>query len=172
MTRAVNSFFDCRVGDKAVVVVQPGKDPQDVAVHGGHREAEADGSDGPGGVVPDAGQGPQGVIVGGQLSAVRFADDPGGFLQVADPAVIAQPLPQLVQLFLLAGGQRGDIRQGGEETLVIGQRRRDPGLLEHDLAEPDMVRAGVGAERQHPLVLVEPVQQRRRNVFHEKSPHC
>ena len=140
------------VGDEAVVVVQPGEDPEHVAVHGGHRESEADGSDGPCRIVPDAGQGAESVVVGGQLTAVLLTDDLRGLLQVPHPAVIAQPLPQLVELFLLA--------------------RRDAGLLEHDLAQPDVVGRRVRAEGQDAVVRVEPIEQRGGDVFHRKLPRC
>ena len=70
-------FFHCWFRDGSGVVVQTGEHPQHIAVHGGHRDAEADGRNGSRRVVPDAGQGPQGIIVGGQLSAVLLADDAG-----------------------------------------------------------------------------------------------
>ena len=160
------------VGDEAVVVVQPGENPEHVAVHSGHRESEADGSDGPCRIVPDAGQGAESVVVGGQLTAVLLTDDLRGLLQVPHPAVIAQPLPQLVELFLLARGQRRDVRQGSKETLIIGQCRRDAGLLEHDLAQPDVVGRRVRAEGQDAVVRVEPIEQRGGDVFHGKLPRC
>ena len=165
-------LFHRLFGDDGRVVVQAGKHPQHVAIHRRHRDAEADRGNGPRRVVPDAGQGPQGIVVGGQLSAVLLADDACCLLQVAHPAVIAKALPQLVQLFLPAGGKGRDVRQGGEKALVVGQRRRDPGLLQHDLAEPYMVGAGVGAEGQAALVFVEPVQQGRGNVFHLFCAPC
>ena len=153
-------FFHCRFRDGSGVVVQTGEHPQHIAVHGGHRKAEADG------------QGPQGIIVGGQLSAVLLADDACSLLQVAHPAVVAKTLPELVQLFFFAGGKGRNVRQGGEKAFVVGQCRRDPGLLQHDLAEPHMVGAGVGAEGQDAVVFVKPVQQGRGNVFHFFCAPC
>ena len=164
--------FDGGVGDQAAVVVQAGEHPEHVAVHCRDRDAEADGRNGPGRVVPDAGQGPQGIVIGGQPAAVLLADDAGRLLQVAHPAVITKALPQFVELFLLTGGQSGNVRQRGQKTLVIRQRSRNAGLLQHDLAQPDMIGAGVGAERQHALVCIEPIQQCRRDVFHEMLPRC
>ena len=161
-----------RVGDQPGIVVEPGKHPQNVAVHSGHREAEADGGNGPRRVLPDAGQGQQGVVIGRQLPAVLGADDLCRFLQVAHPAVITQSLPQLVQLFLLASGQRRDIRQGGKKALVVRQRRRDPGLLQHDLAQPDMVGRRVLPEGEDAAVGVEPVQQGRSDIFHLYLSPC
>ena len=111
-------------------------------------------------------------MIGGKLPAVLLTDDAGGLLQVAHPAVVAQPLPELVELFFFARRQRGNVRQGSEEALIIGQRRRDAGLLQHDLTEPDVVGAGVGAEGQDALVLVEPFQQCRGDVFHLFCSPC
>ena len=165
-------FFHLRICNDTGVIIQAGKHPQHIAVHRRHRDAKADGCNGPGGVVPDAGQGPQGIIVGGQLSAVLFADDACSLLQVAHPAVVAKTLPELVQLFLFAGGKGRNVRQGGEKAFVVGQCRRDPGLLQHDLAEPHMVGAGVGAEGQDAVVFVKPVQQGRRDVFHLFCAPC
>ena len=164
--------LDLGVGDEAVVVVQAGKHPQHIAVHRRHRQAEADGGDGTRRVVADAGQGAEGIVVGGQFAAVLRTDELCRLLQVPHPAVIAQTLPQLVELFLLAGGKGGDVRQSGKEPLIVGQRRRDAGLLQHDLTQPDMVRGGVGAEGQDAVVRMEPVEQGGRNVFHEMLPRC
>ena len=165
-------FFHCRFRDGSGVVVQTGEHPQHIAIHGGHRDAEADGCNGSRRVIPDAGQGPQGIIVGGQLSAVLLADDACSLLQVAHPAVVAKTLPEFVQLFLFAGGKGRNVRQGGEKAFVVGQCRRDPGLLQHDLAEPHMVGAGVGAEGQDAVVFVKPVQQGRRDIFHLFCAPC
>ena len=116
-------LFYRRFCNHARVIIQAGKHPQHIAVHGGHRKTEADGRDGPGGVLPDAGQRTQGGVVCGQLSTVLRTDELCSLLQVAHPAVIAQPLPQLMQLFLLASGKRGDIRQLLQKAVVIRQHR-------------------------------------------------
>ena len=165
-------FFYRRFCNHTGVIIQAGKHPQHIAVHGGHGQAEADGRDGPGGVLSDAGQCTQGGVVGGQLPAVLRTDELCGLLQVAHPAVIAQPFPQLMQLFLLAGGKRGDIRQRFQKAVVIRQHRRHPGLLQHHLAEPHMVRGGVLPEGQTAAVFVEPLQEGRRNVFHLFCAPC
>ena len=165
-------LFYRRFCNHARVIVQTGKHPQHIAVHGGHGKSEADGRDGSGGVLPDAGQRTQGGVVGGQLPAVLCTDELCGLLQVAHPAVIAQPLPQLMQLFLPAGGKRGDIRQRFQKAVVIRQHRRHPGLLQHHLAEPHMVGGGVLPEGQAAAVLVKPVQEGRRNIFHLFCAPC
>ena len=165
-------LFYPRFCNSARVIIQSGKHPQHISVHGRHGQPEADGRDGSRRVVPDAGQGAEGVVVGRKLAAVLLADDAGGFLEVAHPAVVAQTLPELVQLFFLTGRQRRDVRQRRQKALIIRQRRRDAGLLQHDLAQPDVVRAGVGAEGQDALVPVKPFQQGRGDVFHLFGPPC
>ena len=49
---------------------------------------------------------------------------------------------------------------------------RSFGCIMNDLAEPDVVGAGVGAEGQDALVLVEPFQQCRGDVFHLFCSPC
>ena len=163
-------FFDGGVGDGGRVVVQPGEHPQHVAVHRRGGQPEADGSDGPGGVGPHPRQSQQGVVVGGQLAAIFLTHHLGRLLQAVDPAVIAQPLPQLVQPLGVAGRQGRDVGQLPDEPLIVGQGRRHPGLLEHDLADPDVVGGGVLPERQDPVIPVKPVQQGGGNLFHRQCP--
>ena len=165
-------LFYRRFCNNSGVIIQAGKHPQHIAVHGGHGKTEADGRDGSGGVLSDAGQCTQGGVVGGQLPAVLRTDELCSLLQVAHPAVIAQPLPQLMQLFLPAGGKRGDIRQRFQKAVVIRQHRRHPGLLQHHLTEPHMVGGGVLPEGQAAAVLVKPLQEGRRNVFHLFCAPC
>ena len=87
--------LDLGVQDIVVAVQQPGGDPEHVAVHRGDGQPEGDGGDGPGGVVPDAGEGPQGVEIGGDDAAVALHHRFCPLLQVAHPVVVAQALPQL-----------------------------------------------------------------------------
>ena len=64
------------------------------------------------------------------------------------------------ELAAIAGGKGGGVRQFGHKTLVIGQRRRDAGLLEHDLADPDMICRRLLPERQEPSIQFKPLDQR------------
>ena len=85
----------------------------------------------------------------------------GRLLQVAHPAVVAQPLPKLQQLLLISCGQGLHRRAALHEPVEVGQHRRHPGLLEHDLRHPDAVRVADAAPRQDALVDIVPRQQRR-----------
>ena len=149
-----------RFGNIGRVIIQPGKYPQHVAVHRRGWDAKCNGGNSPSRVIPNAGQSAQGGIICGKLAAVLPADDLRRLLHVGHPAVIPQPLPQLAQLVRVAGGKGGGIRQFGHKTLVIGQRRRDAGLLEHDLADPDMICRRLLPERQEPSIQFKPLDQR------------
>ena len=59
--------------------------------------------------------------------------------QVAHPAVVPQPLPQLVELIVRAVGKDFDVRERFQKTGVVALYRLYPGLLQHDLREPHMV---------------------------------
>ena len=83
----------------------------------------------------------------------------GRFLQVSGPAVVAQSLPQLHQLILGQDGQSVDIRGRLQKTAVVVQHRRHPGLLEHNLRYPDMIRGGVAPPGEGTGILPVPDQQ-------------
>ena len=152
-------LFGGRRGDVPLVSRDPGSHPQHVAVHRRDGEAEGDGGDGPGGVVPHAGQGADLLIGGGKDSSVLLHDLTGSPLQVSGPAVIAQSLPQLHQCVLRDGSQVGHRRQSLQKAAVVVQHSGHPGLLEHDLRHPHPVGRGVAAPGQHPGVLPVPQQQ-------------
>ena len=63
-------------------------------------------------------------------------------VQIAGAGVVAEPLPGVQHLVERGGGQRANIGKTRHESVKIGADRRDRGLLQHDLAEPDAV--GVG----------------------------
>ena len=163
-------FLRCRGHDVGVVVVQPRKNAQDVAVHRGDGNAKRNAGHRARRIVTDARQTAQGVVVGGQVAAVLLADDAGSLLHIIDAVVVAQPLPQLAQGVRLTGRQRGGVRQSRDKSFIIGDGRCHTCLLEHDLADPDMVRRRLLPERQEPLVCVKPLQQRCGNGLHQKPP--
>ena len=148
--------------DIAVIVQQAGGHPQHIAVHGGHSDIKGDGCDGAGGVFPQSRQLFQRLKISRELPAVLLHQDAGGFFQVAGAAVIAKPLPQLQQLLLLHGSQRGDIRQGVGEPLEVCNTGLHPGLLQHDLRDPGAVGTGVFPPGEPAAVIVVPAQQQLR----------
>ena len=123
-----------------------------VSVHRRLRFPVGDGGDGPGGVVPDAGQGPQRFGFPRQLAAVLLHDLHRRFFQVPRPAVITQALPELEEPILLHLRQGAHIGERLQEAGVILPRGFDPGLLQHDLRDPDLVGRGLLPPGQGPPV--------------------
>ena len=69
------------------------------------------------------------------------------------------------EISAIAGGKGGGVRQFGHKTLVIGQRRRDAGLLEHDLRYPGIIGIVFISPGQDPFVFIVPFQKGFCNVF-------
>ena len=115
---------------------EPRRHPQQVPVHRRLRRAEVDGGNGGGGVVPDAGEGAQGVKAPGQLAAVLRDDLFRRALQIPGAGIVTQALPELQKPLLRHLRQSPHVRQLLHEPGEVGQHRRHPGLLEHDLADP------------------------------------
>ena len=151
--------FGGRQVDGGLVPADPGYYPQHIAVHGGTGLPEGDGADGAGGVCADPGQGKQALVVLGKHPAIFRHNDLSRFFQVAHPGVIAQSLPQLVQAVVLAGSKGLDIRQRRQKTEVVALDGLHPGLLEHDLRQPDVVRLPILPPRQIPPVFGVPSGQ-------------
>src|SRR5262245_45580355 len=63
-------------------------------------------------------------------------------MQIAGPRVVAEPGPRREDVVEIRFREIDDGRPAPEEGLVIGLHRRHGGLLQHDLAQPDMVRIG------------------------------
>ena len=89
----------------------------------------------------------------------------GAGVQVAGAGVVAEPRPGGEHVLQRGGGQRPDGRETDQESFIVRDRRRNGGLLQHDLAEPDVVWIGGlargGAPGQRPAVSVIPGEQRR-----------
>ena len=149
---------------------QPGHQPQHIAVHRRGAQIKANGADGTGGVVADPRQSPDGGMVGGEYTPVPRQDHLGGLLQIPHPAVVPKTFPELVQVVIRAGRQRADVRQGGQKAGVIAHHGLHPGLLQHDLREPYMVRLPIPPPGQITVKAVVPGQQRPRQpgqyMFH------
>ena len=100
---SADGFFGLRSGNVAVIVCQTGDHSKDVAVHRGFRLGEAGRSNGGGGVVSHAGKLQKPGVIVRKTAAVHH--QLGGLLQVPGPAVIAQSLPELHELFFGGGSQ-------------------------------------------------------------------
>src|SRR5438552_2948557 len=88
-------------------------------------------------------------------------------MQVARTGVIAEPLPGMQHVVEGSLGQRFEARKPRHKAVKISSYRRDGGLLQNDLVEPDVgwfgCLAGLGAPRQHAAMPVVPTQQRWRD---------
>ena len=105
----------------------------DVAIQGRLILPKSDRGNRPGGIAPNARQLAQLPGIRRQLAAMLFVHDLRGTLQVACPAVIAQPLPGRQHLLLGGRRQRRNARKALHPALEIKAHRFHAGLLEHDL---------------------------------------
>ncbi|MPN22717.1 hypothetical protein SDC9_170100 [bioreactor metagenome] len=85
-------------------------------------------------------------------------------MKIAGAAIITEPRPELHQQLLRRFGQRFDCGQGLHETLEIGDHRLDPGLLEHDLGDPDAVGVPILPPRQDARVNAIPTSDPGREI--------
>ena len=108
---------------------------------------EGDGRDRRRRIVADAGKRTERGRVVGEAAAELVGDDLGTGLQVARAGVVAEAGPGLHHVFARRGSERFHIRPARDEVLEIGFDRRDAGLLQHDLREPDAVRIRLHAAR-------------------------
>ena len=125
-------------------VLAPGQparqDALGVGLDDRRRAVEGEREDRPRDVPADPRQGPDRLRVVGEGPAVLADDRAGRRVELAGPAVVAQPLPQLEDLGLVRLGQRLDRREPREEPLEVGDHRRDRRLHQHHLRDQDAVR--------------------------------
>ena len=162
---------DRLAGHVRPVLKEPGQDPEHVPVHGGLRFTEGDGGDGSGGVGPHAGELFQFFRAIRKPAPVFVHHGQGALFQIPGPGIVAEALPQLQQPLLVAGGQGLHRGQFVHEPAVIGDHRRRPGLLEHDLRHQYGIGVPCSPPGEGPFVAVVPRHQGRCK-FHESSiPH-
>ena len=136
---------------------------QDIPVHCRCRQVKANGTDSAGGIIPHAGECPHLFPRAGKLSLILLRQLHRSPPEVRCTAVVAQPLPALVDLLLRRFRQclyRGKLRQ---KPLVVAFHRLHTGLLQHDLRQPDPIRLPILPPGQFPCMAGIPRQQRRRN---------
>ncbi len=114
-----------------------------------------------GGVPADTGQLGELSRIVGQSSAVSIGHLPRPGVKRSGPAVIAETAPRTQHLVLRGTGQGRGVREALEESLEVRNDRRHPGLLEHDLGDPDRVRIVRASPREVPSVFPVPTEQRR-----------
>ena len=61
--------------------------------------------------------------------------------------IVSEPSPKLIDFIELRSGKRLDVRETKQKLLEVWDYRRDLGLLQHALADPDMVRIACASPR-------------------------
>ena len=139
----------------------PAQDATDVGVEDGDALAEGEGPHRRGGVLADAGQGPQVGVGRGHRAVVPLVDQAGGRVQPEGSSGIAEAAPHPHRLAGAVRRQRGRRRPPGQPPDVRRQHPADRRLLQHDLADQHAPGRGVGpAPGQIPRMGVVPAQQR------------
>ena len=134
--------------DRRIEVEEPRENPVDIAIDHGARSVVGRRTDGRGGIVAHAAQGANLLQRDGEPSAEAFDDLPGGGMEIAGSAVIAESLPEFQHLVLGSGGERRDIGEPLREAEIVLRSLRHAGLLEDHLREPDAVGIARAAPRQ------------------------
>ena len=132
-----------------------------VAVHRHHRNTEGDAGDCGRSVGADPRQGPQPRKPRGKRPGSRHRLRTS--MQISSPGIISQPRPLLHDPVERGIRQVPHCREQCDESPEIRSNRRDGRLLQHDLAEPDVIRVSRLARQSTPwhapTMPVIPVQQ-------------
>ena len=131
-------------------------DPEDIPIHGSRPVIESDGRHRTSGIGADALELSKLHSRPWEFPTMIVHNLPCGRLHVPDPAVIAEPLPQLHELPFL---HFREVLHGGktfDEAVEVGDHRIHPGLLQHDLGNPYPVWAGLRAPWHLPFFRMEP----------------
>ena len=116
-----------------------GEDADDVAVDDGGEIAVRDAGDGTGGVASDAWEGEDIIEGAREYGGMFFANEAGGFLEIAGAGIIAEAFPEFEDVLVVGSGERGDGGEVFHPAFPVGNDCFDLGLLEHDFGNPDGV---------------------------------
>ena len=145
----------------------PGQHPVHIAVHYRCRQAEANGADGSGGVIPDT------FEAADALHSVREAPHGhylfGGRVQVTGTGIIAQTFPKAQDFIFRGLGQIFNGREALHKALPVSRSLRNPGLLKDDFTEPDGIRIHRTAPGKVPSVGGIPVQDGAGKSVHQRK---
>jgi len=108
------------------------QDTNDIAVENRRRLIKRDAANCAGGIRTDAGECQHSVEFAREFAVVFAHNDLGRALHVADPGVVAESLPQFVDLIGTGFGERLDIRKRSHPTFPVREDGFYLGLLEHD----------------------------------------
>ena len=121
---------------------------------------EGDRGDRPGRRSADPGERLERLHRARHLGAVAGDEDPGGPVKVPRAGIVPESLPRLQDGVQRRPGKGFHIGKFQEKTLVVGSDGFDPGLLEHDLRDPDPIRIPGLPPRHRPGRRPEPPQER------------
>jgi hypothetical protein len=112
-----------------------------------------------------------------ELGAVLGDDRLRGAMQVAGPAVVAEPAPEREHVVERRRGERAHVGKAGDEALEVAEHGRDLRLLQHHLGEPDAVRIAALPGQPVAAVLALPVddaagEPRRQRVAAAQAWRC
>ena len=138
---------------------QAGPHARDVPVHNHIRGVVSNAEDGPCRIVTHARERSRLLIIAAKMSAELFGNDFGGTVKITRAAIVTQSRPEFEHPFQGGARQASDGGKSLKEALVIGDHRRNLGLLEHDLRDQDLVRVARLPPGEVPAVLPEPAQE-------------
>ena len=138
----------CRLG--ILHIVEAGQHPPDIAVHRRHRLTESDARHRPCRVFPHPRKLPQLRVRSGHGTPEGLPHHRRPAMEVPSPPVVPQPLPGLEHIVNVRAGERVQVRKPIEPLAVVPEHGLHPGLLQHDLGDPDPIRIGLAAPGEVP----------------------
>ncbi len=138
---------------------EPRQDPRDVGIGRRHARAEGEAGYRRRGVRTESRESLQGRGVRRQFSVMVRHDPVCRAPEISRPRVIAQAGPCRQHALFARAGEARHIGEAREELLVSGLHRRDGGLLEHHLRDPDPVGIGDPTPGERTLLLAVPGQK-------------
>jgi len=133
-------------------------DPQAVRLEGHDRYVVHEARQGASDVRTDPGEFLPPGDGGREPTALDTDQVAGRLAEVSSSGVVARSLPNLQDARFRRAGEVVDRRERFEESLVVGDRLGDPGLLEKDFRHPGAVRVSVEAPGEGSPVAPEPRQ--------------
>jgi len=137
----------------------PGQDPLHISVENGCVPAKGDGEDGSRCISADARKTEQVVECLRDPSSELIHDPLSGPVQVPCSGIVAETFPDLQDPGKVCPGQVPNRGKRFQEPVVIGDDRRNLGLLQHDLRDPDGIGVVGPSPGKIPCGLLEPPEE-------------
>ena len=149
-----------RMGEAAFAAFKASHDTHHVAVESDERLIVGDAQHRPRRVPPDAGK-LACVVQAARKMTSEIPDDRSGCgVEVSCPPVVAETGPEVEHSLERCARQTPDRGKGPDKAPEVGDRGGHPGLLEHDLRDPDAVRIAILPPRKRTALVSEPAKQR------------